>query len=252
SADTTDPDTGARLDPKAKAKWADVAFLKEMIARTQKTTTEFDRFVLKHSHTRAGLEKELALRYLLDSDFATASATLATTKAKPELLHTDPFVIHIMDCHDCDHEQYANAKWTNVSLAARLVELAKVAGGQGEPAAEAALALGNALYNATWHGNARVLTEGTHQTTHDATQAERWYKRAFDLSKNRELKAKAAFLASKAELGTAIGANFDANMPLPLAKQWFPVVKTFADTKYYKEVLKECGTFSSWVASSHK
>lgn len=243
-------------DAKGKNRWLDAAFIKEMIARTQKSSTEFDKFVLKSSYTRETLERELALRYLLDGDFATASSFMATAKQKNELLHTDPFVIHIVDCHDCDHEKFANAKWTNASFVARLVELDKAAKGNGEPAAEAALAIGNAMYNITWYGNARIVTEDTHQVSSDGKPAERWYKKAFDLTKNRELKAKAAYLASKAELATMITAARDPNYPytetsIPTPKTWFPVLKGFRDTKYYKEVLKECGNFSSWVATSH-
>ena len=233
-----------------KPPWTDPAFLKEMIARTGRGTSAFDRFVLAGSYQRPALEQELALRYLLDGDFAAASQTFRNTKAASRKLGTDPFVIHIVDCHDCDHKQYATAPWTHASFAARLDELARAAKGNNQAAAEASLALGNALYNVTWYGNARVVLDSSHQATRDTRAAEKWYRRAFDLSKDRELKAKAAYLAAKAELGGLITADEEAGGsadPLPVPKTWFSQLKTLSDTQYYREVLKECVHFADWA-----
>jgi tetratricopeptide (TPR) repeat protein len=234
----------------SKAPWSDPGFLKDMIARSGRTGTAFDRFVLAGSYTRPALEQELALHCLVEGNFAAASQTFKTTRAASAKLGTDPFVVHFVDCHDCDHKQYANAPWTHASFAARLDELARAAKGTTEAAAEAALALGNAMYNVTWYGNARVVLADSHYATKDTGAAEKWYRRAFDISKNRELKAKAAYLAAKAELGGLITAAEAANKPtdpLPIAKEWFGQLKDYKDTQYYRDVLKECGTFADWV-----
>lgn len=243
-------------DPKVANRWKNVQFIKDMLARMGKASTEFDKFVLA-GYSRPALEQELALRYMLDGDFANASQTFATTKATSSMLQTDPFAIRIVDCIECDHEKYANAKWTHATFAARLAELAKLAAGTDEKAAEAALAIGNAMYNVTRYGNARIVAGSSHQYTRDTKLAERWYKKAYDTSKNRELKAKAAFLAAKAETGALINAaigpdDYDGGVAIPTPKVWFPVVKSLADTKYYKEVLKECGTFAAWASTQRK
>lgn len=239
---------------KVASKWESVPFLKEMIARTTQRTTEFDRFVLDHSRVKEDLEQELAVRLTLDGDFQGAKKVFDTTGAKSELLGTDPFVIHVKDCHDCDHEKLgATSKWTHKNLVARLAELELTAKGGGEQGAQAALAIGNALYNITHHGNARTFTGSTHQSTADARLAERYYKKVYDSSGNRELKAKAAWLAAKSELGTLIykeelkrpDEGIDDGMMVP--KTWFPIFAKFSNTKYYKEVLAECGRFRSWV-----
>jgi hypothetical protein len=251
TADPINESTGAPLDPKARRRWNDVAFIKDMIARTQRDKSEFDKLVLDASHTRPALEQELALRQLLDGDFAGAAKTFATTDATSSKLETDPFVTHIVDCHDCDHAQYAAAPWTHASVAARLAELQRKAAGKGEPAAEAALAIGTALYNMTWYGNARVVLGGTHQSQFETKLAERWYKRAYDLSSNRELKARAAFYGAKAELATLISAQGqpyeEPTGPMPVPQTWYPVVQRYADTHYYREILKECGYYRAWV-----
>lgn len=244
------------LQRKVNAKWQSVPFLKEMIARTDQRTTEFDRFVVDGSHVKDDLQLELAVRLTLDGDFAGAKSVFDKTTAKSELLKTDPFVIHAIDCHDCDHEKFGEtAKWTHRNLVERLAALELTAKGGGEAGAQAALALGNALYNITHHGNARAFTDPTHQSTTDARLAERYYKKVYDSSGNRELKAKAAWLAAKAELGTLVYKEqaarpddfVDAGMMMP--KTWFPIFAKFANTKYYKEVIKECGRFRDYVAA---
>ena len=254
---TDDFDGGDQsLQRKVNAKWQSVPFLKEMIARTDQRTTEFDRFVVDGSHVKDALQLELAVRLTLDGDFSGAKAVFDKTTAASSLLRTDPFVIHVIDCHDCDHEKFGEkAKWTHKNLVDRLAELELAAKGGGEAGAQAALAIGNALYNITHHGNARAFTDPTHQSTTDARLAERYYKKVYDSSGNRELKAKAAWLAAKSELGTLVYKEqaarpedfIDAGMMLP--KTWFPIFAKFSNTKYYKEVLKECGRFRDYVAA---
>lgn len=236
--------------PATAARWTDAKFLKQMIARANKNATAYDRFVTGGSYTRAALEQELALRNLLDGKFADAAKAFATRRAASSALGTDPFVTHIVDCHDCDHATYASAPWTHATMVARMAALVKIANGKGQPAAEAALELGNAFYNMTWYGNARVVLDGTHQTTRDTAQAARWYKRAYEQGKRREFKAKAAFYAAKAELQALITKQYqpyEEATVLPVPTTWYPVVKTFADTQYYQEVLRECGAYAAWA-----
>ena len=252
---TVDPtdEWGAPTNPKAQQHWSTVAFVKEMIARSKRTTTAFDRFVVDSPGLdTARLQRELAFRQLLDGDAATGLATFSSTKQPTDKLGTDPFVIHILDCHDCDHDKYEKAPWTHASVMSRMVELQKAANGKGQAAADAAFALGNAYYNMSYWGNARMFLEGTFQQTKEPREAERWYDKAFTLGTSREFKAKAAFMAAKAEMGRLMAPSNHANNQnagLPMAMRWFAVEKTFKDTKYYQEVLKECSMFASFVAS---
>ena len=256
SSSVTDIYGGANttLEEKLAAQWASAPFIESLIARTDQRSTEFDRFVLADSHAKEELQTELAIRHVFDGDFAAAKHVYDTTQAKSDLLHTDPFVIHVIDCHDCDHDKYgAKATWTHRSLIARLVELEADAQKCLEPGAQAALALGNAMYNVTDNGNARMFVNGTHQSTLDARLAERFYKQAYDGTTRRELKAQAAWLAAKAELGVMIfteqskhpADGVDAATLIPTT--WFPAFKKLADTAYYKDVLKECGRFRTWT-----
>ncbi|MGE5183365.1 MAG: hypothetical protein ACM31C_14945 [Acidobacteriota bacterium] len=237
------------LEPGTAGKrWHDRAFIEQLIARSGQTSTEFDKLVLQGSITRATLDRELGLRELLDGNFAHAAQLL---RPHTDKLGTDPFVAGILDCHDCDHDKYANAPWTTASVASRLVELERAAKGTGDTAARASIELGNALYNITWFGNARGMVFDTNQRTSDTRPAERWYKRAFDVARTRELKAKAAWLAAKAELGRLENVDMDSpwgySDALPTPRTWYPVMKTFADTRYYKDVVAQCGMFARWL-----
>ena len=235
------------LAPGQASPWTDKKFLKQMIARFGATKTPFDRFVVNDHYNKASLEAELGLRTMLDGDFAGGAKLIAKLR-KPSPLGTDPFVARILDCHDCDHQTYASAPWTVVSMAKRMAELHKRAKGTGPAAAAAALELGHALYNISWFGNARVVLENSHQPSRDASAALRWYKRAYDLSKDREAKAKAALFAAKAEMAIAIAAKYGPwdQGPLPVPTTWYPILRSYADTAYHREVLRECGTYAAW------
>jgi tetratricopeptide (TPR) repeat protein len=245
--------------PATASKWHDAGFLKAMIARAAQaggSTSPFERFLREAAPSKEQLELELAMLYVNQGAFAPAAKLLGGGGSK---LGTDPFQMRVVDCHDCDHELYATAPWTHAKVVARMAELERLAGGKGEPAAAAALELGNALYNLTWFGNARVVLADTHQTVQAPRQAERWYRRAYELSRNRELRVKAAFFAAKAELATMITAAGEATgageavwlEELPVPARWFPAVESFADTAYYQEVIGECSHFAAWTRRAH-
>ncbi|MEZ4363574.1 MAG: hypothetical protein R3B48_25585 [Kofleriaceae bacterium] len=234
-------------------KWRDPSFLRLMIARARRAATPFDRFLLDGSYTVPQLEQELALALLNQGAFAESARVFRAGVASSTKLGTDPFAMRLLDCHDCDHQTYENAPWTHASVAARLAELELVARGKGPRAAGAALLLGNALYNLSWFGNARVLLRDTHQTQDSPRAAERWYKRAYEVAKDRELRAKAAFFAAKAELGDLLAADGSPHeyrevSTLPFPARWFSALQGLSDTKYYQEVLSECTNFRAWIA----
>jgi hypothetical protein len=229
----------------------DPAFLQRMLARTKQKHTAFDRFVLANSYTREGLELELGIYRLLHNQLAAAEQQLSAQTAGALELNADPFLTHIKDCFECDAgaRRSDGKAWTLLDLSKRLNELKARANGNGDPAARAALELGTALYNLTLLGSARSIVRDTHQASYDTSSAGYWYERAYSLAKNRELKAQAAYLSAKAERGTLIAKRSpSASEELPLPSIWFPVVKTYADTAYHRQVLAECGTYRAWLA----
>jgi tetratricopeptide (TPR) repeat protein len=239
--------------PVAKRRWVTAGFIKQLIAHVDHPVTEFDSFVaIQSSLSSQTLRYELALRDTLDGEFAAASQLFTTAKLSSTRLSVDPFVTHIKDCRVCDEKKYAKAPWTHASVIARLAQLAPVAAGTGESAVDAAIQIGNALFNFTEWGNARDVLRATHQDSSDTAPALRWYQRAYDLTKNKERKAMAAYLAAKAERGSvsSLPSIDDANGELPVPHVWFGKLKTLSDTRYYKDVVRECGTFQRWLSST--
>jgi hypothetical protein len=237
---------GAGACPK---QWSDPRFVESMIERVSAPRSSFDRFMIDGApYKRDGLRTELALLHFQRGDFDTARRQFKDKGVGTEPLGTDPFVIHIVDCHDCDHAAYGAAKWTRASFAQRMIDLRARAERPGKAGAAAAFDLGNGYYNITWFGNARSFLDNTHVQA-DVTEAEKWYKRAFDAFPGREDKARAAFMAAKAELARLVGPpvdRYDALEKLPVPTTWFPIVRQFADTRYYREILQECGHYRRW------
>jgi hypothetical protein len=251
-AEFVSPDTFARA-------WHSTSFLLRMLARVNRGATPFDQFVLANGYGRTDLERELALHYILKGNFAGAAHFLAKRAAGDAVLDADPFLARIDGCLDCDLGTAAQAEpWTLRRSSAELrrlelrgSELGSLGG--GDDAARAALDLGTALYNFTRHGNNRRFVRQTHQATWDTSAALRWYRRAYQLARGRELKAQAAFYAAKAERGVAISKLIgDATYldPLPLPNHWYPVVREFADTAYHREILAGCGSYRTWAAQN--
>jgi hypothetical protein len=231
-AELFDPSSGTK-----KAAWHEQQFVEALVKRVAAPRTAFERFMVEGSgYTPASLQVELARLHLVHGDFAAAGRALAAAPGQPKL-GTNPFVMHIVDCHDCDHEKYADASWTLQSFAEHLAALEQKANGTDEAAAKAAFELGSGLYNMTYSGNARVVLGESHQSWPDTAAAEGWFKRAYELAENRELKARAATMAAKCEA---------AREEDEFSKTWYPALRSLADTKYEKEVLKECGWYREW------
>lgn len=236
--------------PPNKLKWRDLAFIRELMTRETTAKTPFETFVSLGTYTKDDLQFEIAMRLLFDGDFAGAKA--AYDPKRSQKLSQDPFVLRIRDTYDDDRAKYKGTL-TYAGLLARLVELeAKVKQG-GQAGAEAALLIGNAIYNSTYTGVSKWMIEGSHAgLAADAELAVRYFKKAHDLATNRETKAKAAFFAAKAEMimriaePTPVTPDPDEAHP-PMPKTWYPILKSYKGTRYYNEVIKECGRFASWA-----
>lgn len=193
-----------------------------------------------------------ALQALYSGDFKGAAKMLATVKTGK--LSADPFIIHIRDCHDCDararHSEYSKA-----DFAQRLADLQAASATISDKTPGLYFELANGLYNMTHYGNARALYVGTpfasNRAVYDTSRAEAYYKKAMDLSKDPEFRAKAAFMAAKCELATYYNKTSAEKRKADFkAGHWFQVLRTdFADTRYYKDIVRECGYFRSYTAS---
>lgn len=188
-----------------------------------------------------------------------------TDKARKFELYGNPFNGNIKDCHDCEHAAPQKVKYTKLSFLQKLKELkANVAA--GNDVYSNALLLGNAFYNMSYYGNARCYYEGPiiysafmgdytrddffSLIFTDCSLAKSYYQLALKSAINQEQKAKASYLILKCERNQYYnGAEFEYDGPYAayIPKINYGVMKQFEYTKYYAEVIKECGYFRSYL-----
>lgn len=236
--------------------------LAEFQARPGKSA--FDDFLVgNYSYTRGQLIELKALNELYAGRFKNAVElfALAGPDASKQPLLADPFVIHIVDCHDCDFAAKGADKYTKAAFASKLLELSAQANGNSAQAAQACFKLANGLYNMSYYGNARDVYRTGHYNFSDATAlnlnmdlAQKYYKRAMDLSGDKEFKAKACFMAAKTEQNryfdmSAKSHGSAGDRPEPVhSPVYFKMLKdSYANTRYYQEIVRECGYFRSYL-----
>ena len=150
-------------------------------------------------------------------------------------LNADPFTIHIKDCHDCDFNA-PHTKYSKLSFTERMQALSGAAQGQGEAAAAASFELANGFYNMSYYGNGRDIYDTAQGNFRDSAlsvnmdAAEHYYLQVVTLSSDRELKAKAIFMAAKAEQNRYYSTRKrDAD---PHRHEYFSMLKaSYADTR---------------------
>lgn len=113
----------------------------------------------------------------------------------------------------------------------------------------------------SYYGNARDFYGTAHGNIPDSSPisldmqlAEKYYKRAMELSADKELKAKACFMAAKTEQNRCFNAaakntNSSSEQPEPVhSPVYFKLLKSsYANTCYYQEIIRECGYFRSYL-----
>lgn len=242
-----------------------IAFLK------RREKSGFDTFLTKNSnYSTEQLEelKSINSMYAGRIDEAVESFARVGAEVRTENLRADPFVIHNIDCHDCDFEA-PHTSYTKVSFALRMKELAARAEGQGQDAAEASFELANGYYNMSYFGNARDFYDTQHENLRPAWDwkhatkdpvlsmdlAEKYYSQAMAKSSNREFQAKACFMAAKAEQNRAVNVNreaIDNGLPgdgvnIRPGVYYAKLRDQFSDTQYFQEIINECGYFQTYM-----
>jgi hypothetical protein len=189
---------------------------------------------------------------------------------KDELLPGNPFNGNIQDCHDCDHAAVQKTKYSKF----RLVEIIQIMQNKvkkGEELYNNYLLLGNAFYNISHFGNARRFYEGNiigesmstpwmignfyMKMLTDMSIAKSYYQNAYDVATTNEQKAKCAYMMAKCERNEYYNAEFYTKSEWDYSvnadfKEWsgFKILKTlYSDTKYYKDVIRECDYFAKYT-----
>lgn len=182
----------------------------------------------------------------------------------------NPFNGKIQDCNDCDHQAKQTVKYTKLSFLEKINEMQDKID-KGEEVFNNALLVGNAFYNGTYYGNARVfyynalvnqygnyISPSKRKYLLNMDKAKKYYAIAKKAATTKEQKAKIAYLEAKVERNEFYaneyqnkdyywGARWDDSM----FKKWkgFQELATlYSDTKYYQEVINECGYFRTYLA----
>jgi hypothetical protein len=262
--------------------------------------TEFDRYILKHyPMCRESIYDFLATNEFYYGDLNKAAALYAEGgQAAPyqvkraivkgffdslvtsyyhvpnifgeSMLLGDPFIIHINDCHDCDHAANNNKpQYTKAGFVKRMARLKKIVDKDIRNHLSECFELANGFYNATFWGNARVFyyTDVSDNYTppywevdtihikplkelpiYDCSRAAYYYKLAYDNSTDKEFKAKCAFMLAKCEQNEFFRTKAeDSPIDFKSGIYFRLLKKEYSETNYYKEIIHECGYFRTFL-----
>ncbi|HOA39103.1 MAG TPA: hypothetical protein PKJ36_11915, partial [Flavihumibacter sp.] len=179
-------------------------------------------------------------------------------KAQAFELPGNPFNARINDCHDCDHAAAQKVKYSNLQLLKKLQDM-QMAIAQNKDVYNNARLLGNAYYNLTHFGNARafyesaLIGEGFSQPEYidsvfrplltNMLPAIKYYQIAFGAATNNEQRAQMQYLLAKCQRNQWFMAKSENDTRDFINWDGFNQLRQYTDTKYYQEVLKECGWF---------
>lgn len=186
------------------------------------------------------------------------------------LLYGNPFNGRISDCNDCDHQAKQSVKYSSLDMLRKMKEM-RTNVEVGNDIYNNALLLANAYYNTSYFGNARsfyynsifgewggnyISKENQHKLF-DLSQAKKYYEIAFQAASDNEQRAKISYMLAKVERNEFYFENyFKPNTywrygyDQVMVKKWdgFKRLKQdYSDTKYYQEVIKECGYFRTYL-----
>lgn len=184
------------------------------------------------------------------------------------MLYANPFTIHINDCHDCDFAAPQKMKYTKYSFTLKLKELltkAETAKDSNEKAQNYFL-FANGLYNMTYYGNGRMITSCYDFTPIDYNTID-WstyktpdpdesggcefamanYEKARTFATKKEFAAKCAWMCAKCQLNNSYSSINDEDFVSPDSGYYKVMRDSYSDTKYFKEVITECGYFCSYM-----
>lgn len=203
-----------------------------------------------------------AIQLTYNNQISEAIAQLEKTqKLKDTVLSGNPFNGNIMDCNDCDHGAYQKTKFTKLSFLKKVQEIQNglVAGIDNY---NNNLLLGNAFYNLSHYGNARkfyfnkivdqysIYIDDHYQNMLLTNKlSSMYYQKAFENAKTDEQKAKITYLLSKIERNEFYKTpRFKPDEIDFIGWNGFKTLKKdYSKTKYYQEVIGECGYFRKYL-----
>lgn len=198
-------------------------------------------------------------------------------KAASSILRANPFNGFIKDCHDCEFDRFKGKALNKLSFLEKIKEMQEQLN-QQKDLYNNSLLLGNAFYNMSHYGNSRVfyeskggIIEGAHSPLYlqpdyrplltSMKQAKDYYNKAFQAASNDEERAKCVYLLAKCERNDWYNQNvydimdkytigygyYDTLIPIQAITHFKTLKNQYQNTKYYQEVIRECGYFKKYV-----
>lgn len=186
-------------------------------------------------------------------------------EAKDFELYGNPFNGAIKDCHDCDHAAVQKTKYSKLSFLQKMKEMEQMVA-QGKDVYNNCLLLGNAFYNMSYYGNARCFYEGEilvsafmnpyfDSVITQSHFARFYYQKALMAAQNDEQKAKLTYMLLKCDRNDTYNSTYamsdiayDLESYAGIPSIGYGRMNKFKKTAFYKDVLKECGYFSTYIA----
>jgi hypothetical protein len=192
-------------------------------------------------------------------------------KGSTFVLAGNPFNGKIQDCHDCDHAAAQKVKYSRLAFLNKMKEIKdKIT--SGDDVYNNALLLGNAYYNMSHYGNARLFYEGKILGESQSTPfsidsvylpmltsmktSSRYYQLALDKAGSDEQRAKCQFMLAKCQRNEwynsyvyTVSNNQYSEYVMPDFSEIpaFKSLKQYANTQYYKDIILECGYFRKYA-----
>ena len=214
-----------------------------------------------------------AVKATFDNKIPEAIAFMKQSdKLQNTVFYGNPFLGNIKDCHDCDHQATQKKKYTMLDFLTIIQKM------QNDIAKKVdvynnSLLLGHAFYNITHFGNGRLFYEGNiagsgstpdffrdpiRDMITNCSLAKAYYEKAFSAAKNNEQKAKTQYMIAKCERNDYYNKKYYSlnlstwdiqdDQTNFIAWQGFQNIKAnYSKTKYYKEIINECGYFKTYV-----
>lgn len=183
------------------------------------------------------------------------------------VLQGNPFNGKIKDCNDCDHLAVQKVKYSKLDFLKKVEEMQGNIS-RGNDVYNNALLLGNAFYNLSYFGNARVFYDNpivdeygnnisklNLARLHSNKNATMYYQMAFNAASNDEQRAKCTYMMTKCERNGFYTEKYyqDNNyygypsIDFIAFKGYKKLENQYAHTSYYREVINECGYFRKYL-----
>jgi len=256
----------------------DILRMRNFMLRTDKT--DFEKLAMNlYSVNVNQLDEFRMIKHALADNEGAAIKLLETLPESFDYqFEADPFLGKIKDCHDCDFMDEKKQNYTRLSFLKHVKALKEKLNRKENQFANA-LKLGNAFYSISFYGNSRIFFAGeiTQAYYYDASYipeqfknilldmsvAKKYYTMALNTAITNEQKAECWYMLSKCERNeyyntkfyyTRESDNLDSDTDLSsenkdfIAWEGFKVLsEKYSKTKYYKEVINECGYFNTFM-----